>query len=195
MSHPIQCQCGSLTGEVSNTNAAVRAVCYCKDCRAYAIHLGKEEEVLDALGGTDVVATQARDVALTGGVENLACLSLSSRGTLRWYAKCCNTPIANTSRDWRLPYVGLVHTCLTKPLERSFPVVQMHVNTRSAKGTPPPSMWWRKLTALLGFMPKLLFARLTGSYRRTPFFTPGGAPRVEVKVLSREQRDAAKRSA
>jgi hypothetical protein len=194
MSHPIQCQCGALTGEVGKPHAAIHAVCYCKDCRAYAIHLGKGDSVLDALGGTDVVATQARYVTITRGIENLACMSLSSKGALRWYAKCCNTPIANTSRDWRMPFVGLVHTGLKKPLERSFPAVQMHLNTGSAKGTPP-AMGWSKVTAMLGFMPKLLLARFTGSYRRTPFFTASGAPRVEVEVLSREQREAAKSAA
>lgn len=190
MNHQIQCRCGALSGEVSNTHSAARAVCYCKDCRAYAVHLGQQQSVLDAMGGTEVVATQARYVAFTGGIENLACLSLSKNGLLRWYAKCCNTPIANTPRDWRLPYVGLVHSCLRKPLESSFHPVQMHVNTRSANGSPP-SMPWRQASTLLRFVPKIILGRLTGTYRQTPFFSPAGKPIAEVKVLSRAEREKA----
>ena len=133
-------------------------------------------------------------VALTSGIQNLACMSLSGKGVLRWYAKCCDTPIANTPRDWRLPYVGLIHSCLKKPLESSFPRVQMYVNTKSAKGKPP-SMRWSQITTLLGFMPKLLFARVAGTYEHTPFFSSSGAPIVEVKVLSRAEREKAESAA
>lgn len=194
MNHRIQCRCGALSGEVTHPHAAMRAVCYCRDCRAYALHLGQAAAVLDAAGGTDVVATQARYVALTGGVEHLACLSLKENGLLRWYARCCNTPLANTPRDWRLPYVGLVHACLAKPLESTFPPAQLRVNTKSAKGPVPPTPWHQWLT-LLAFMPQFAVARLTGAYRQTPFFSATGAPRVDVRVLSPAERQAARRAA
>lgn len=194
MNHRIQCRCGAVFGEVTHTQAAMRAVCYCSDCRAYAIHLGQAQAVLDAAGGTDVVATQARYVSLTGGLEHLACLSLTDNGALRWYARCCNTPLANTPRDWRLPYAGVVHTCLVKPLETTFPSVQMRVNTKRATGAVPasPRHPWR---SLLRFMPQFVVARVTGSYRQTPFFSASGAPRVDVQVLSAAEREAAKRAA
>lgn len=194
MRHRIQCQCGSLTGEVSNTHATMHAVCYCIDCRTYAFHLGKAESVLNTLGGTEIIATQAKYVSLHNGIQNLACLSLSPNGLLRWYAKCCGTPIANTPRDWHLPYVGLVHSCLAKPLESDFPAAQIHVNTKSAKGKLP-SMRLRQITTLLCFFPKIFIARLTGSYRQTPFFSPAGVPFSEVQVLSREEREKAKHTA
>lgn len=194
MNHRIQCQCGALSGEISNTRSAIRAVCYCKDCRAYAFHLGRPHAILDEIGGTDVVATQSRHVALTGGIEHLACLSLSDKGLLRWYAKCCNTPIANTPRNWRIPYVGLVHSGLKKPLESSFARVQMHVNTKSAKGRPP-STRRSQTTTLLGFLPAMLFARVAGTYQHTPFCSPSGVPIVEVHVLTGIEREKAQSAA
>ena len=190
MSHSIRCRCGAITGELSGDAPVIRAVCYCKDCRAYAIHLGGEDTVLDAMGGTDIVATVARHVSFSRGAEHLACLSLGPRGILRWYAGCCRTPLVNTPRDWRLPYAGFVHIALAKPLEASFPPVQMHVNTKSAKGRPP-SMLWSETVALLGFFPRLIAARFTGSYRATPFFVQDGEPRVPVQVLSAAERDQA----
>jgi hypothetical protein len=66
----------------------------------------------------------------------------------------------------------------------------MHLETSSAKGTPP-RMRWSLLKALLGFMPRIAAARFTGSYRRTPFFTATGAPVVAVRVLSAAEREKA----
>ena len=84
MNQSIRCQCGALTGELRQKGPALRAVCYCRYCQAYAYHLGMPQSVLDALGGTEVVATQARYVSLDKGAEHLACLSLSPNGLLRW---------------------------------------------------------------------------------------------------------------
>ena len=192
MTHRIRCRCGKVSGAVAEPNTAIRAVCHCIDCRAYAVHLGSERTVLDAEGGTDIVATQAGHVTFDSG--DLACVSLSPKGLLRWYAACCNTPIANTPRDWRIAYVGLVHTALVKPLESSFPRVQMHVNS-SHLASRPPSRGWRGTVALIGLMRRLVGSRLTGRYRTTPFFTSEGKPVVDVSVLSREERDEATRAA
>lgn len=193
MNHRFQCQCGQLAGEVADTRSAIHAICYCRDCQAYAHHLGQADAALDALAGTEVVGTHARNVSFSSGIDQLACLSLSEGGLLRWYARCCNTPLANTGRDWRMPYVGLVHLCLRAggaPLAPAFVPVQMHLETASAKGTPPRT-GWSQLRALLGFMPRIAAARFTGSYRRTPFFTAAGAPVVAVRVLSAAERERA----
>jgi hypothetical protein len=193
MEHRFQCQCAQVTGVVAGTRMAIRAICYCRDCQAYAHHLGRADAVLDALAGTEVVGTHARHVAFTGGTDQLACLSLAEGGLLRWYARCCNTPLANTGRDWRMPYVGLVHLCLRQDgaaLGPDFVPVQMHLETASAKGVPP-RMGWSKLRALLGFIPRLAVARWTGSYRRTPFFDGAGTPVAAVRVLSPAERERA----
>jgi hypothetical protein len=69
-----------------------------------------------------------------------------------WYARCCNTPIGNTLVDYRISFIGLVHTCLQSP-------------------------------------EKLARARITGAYKRTPFFSPdSGAPIVTPKILSADER-------
>lgn len=184
--HPLQCRCGMLKGEVAQPRRAVRAVCYCRDCQAFARELGEPGAVLDAFGGTDVVATQARYVRFTSDTRTLACLSLYPRGLLRWYASCCRTPIGNTPRDWRLPYVGLVHTCLgtVTPVEHSWPRVQLRVNTRSAAG-PTPAMPLTQFLPMAVFIPRLLAARLSGAYRQTPFFDDRGKPRAVVNLAAR----------
>ncbi|EJL78500.1 hypothetical protein PMI15_04349 [Polaromonas sp. CF318] len=191
MTHPLRCQCGTLQGHVSHTESVCRGVCYCKDCQAYAHFLGKADEILDEMGGSDVVATLPQYVSFTQGVEKLTCMSLSDKGMLRWYASCCNTPIGNTSRDFKVSHVGLLHNCLQDPstsLDSAFGPVRMRVGMKSAKGTPK-AMAFSTTMAILQFMGRLVRARLDGSYRKTPFFDPEtGAPRVSPKVLTPDER-------
>lgn len=186
MSHPLRCRCGALTGLVGQPRKASRGVCYCKDCQAFARYLGDPDRVLDSMGGTDVVATLAKYVSFTSGTDRLACLSLTDRGLLRWYANCCGTPIGNTLRNFRVPYVSLVHTCLGTPagIEASFGPVRMRVNTKSATGHPK-SMPLSQAGALLRFLPTVLLGRLDGSYKTTPFFTVDGT-RLDLLKRLRE---------
>jgi hypothetical protein len=197
MTHRLQCACGKLRGEVAQPQRGVRAVCYCRDCQTYAHLLHHPDRVLDAAGGTDVVATAASNVRFTEGAANLACVSLYPRGLLRWYAACCGTPIGNTPRDWKLPYVGLVHSCLhaPDPLERSFPQVHVRVNTRSARGLVPDDTGVAGKLRFVGTVLRLGAARLTGGYRTTPFFNASGEPVVQARVASREELESARRSA
>lgn len=193
MNHRLQCQCGALRGLLSQPERAVRGVCYCKDCRASAHHLGVASRTHDALGGADFVATQAKYLKFSEGTRHLACQSLSPNGLLRWYAKCCNTTIGNTVRNWKFPYVGLIRSCLdSEPgsYERSFGDVKMRVNIGSAKA-PPPGMGLKTLTALTGFVPSVIAGRVSGAYKTTPFFTPAGEPVAVVRVLSKAERERA----
>ncbi|MFS2036743.1 DUF6151 family protein [Polaromonas sp. CT11-55] len=191
MNHPLHCQCGTLQGQVSHTESVCRGVCYCKDCQAYAHFLGKADEILDEMGGSDVVATLPQHVSFTQGVEKLTCMSLSDKGMLRWYASCCNTPIGNTSRDFKVSHVGLLHNCLedsSTSLDSAFGPVRMRVGMKSAKGAPK-AMALSTTVAILQFMARLIRARLDGSYKRTPFFDPEtGKPRVSPKVLTPDER-------
>ena len=192
MNHPLRCRCGTLKGNVSHTNKANRGVCYCRDCQAFAHFLGKSGDILDEMVGTDVVATLPKYVTFTQGLEVLACMSLTKNGLLRWYASCCNTPIGNTPRDFKVSYVGLVHTCLEDPsrtLESSFGPVRMRVNTKNARGRPK-SMPISTIAAVVPFLGSLIRTRLDGSYKRTPFFAPDrGIPVSPPKVLTGSERE------
>lgn len=190
MDHPLRCRCGTLRGYVSRSGKTSRAVCYCKDCQAYAQVLGRSD-ILDERGGTDVVATLPRYVTLTQGMEALACLSLTPNGLLRWYTSCCDTPVANTPRNFKVSYVGLVHTCLEDPsvtLDSSFGSARMRVNTQSARGKTN-STPIRTLACVLRLLTSLIGARVDGSYKVTPFFIPDrGMPIMPPRVLTADER-------
>lgn len=111
MNLELGCQCGRVRGTVDVRRAYARASCYCRDCQAYARHLG-HVEVMNAEGGTDIVAMNPCAVRFIGGEEEIAGLCLREDGLLRWYTACCRTPIGNTPRDGRVAYVGIVTACL-----------------------------------------------------------------------------------
>ena len=192
MNHPLQCQCGTLKGYVSPPKMANRGVCYCKDCQAFARFLERPgDAVLNELGGTEIVATLPKHVHFTQGLEALVCMSLSDHGLLRWYTSCCNTPIGNTPRDFKISYVGLIHSCLAKrspSLEDSFGPVRMVLQTKSAKGQVKPTPISNFLT-MLRIMKSVIATRLSGNYKRNPFFVEdSGAPIKQPRVLTKAER-------
>jgi hypothetical protein len=191
----LRCRCGKLQGEVDAARIAARAICYCKDCQAFARHLGAEDAVLDAAGGTEVEAAMPAAVRFTGGLEHLACMSLSPKGIYRWYASCCNTPVGNTPRNGAIPYAGLVRACLDAPpetLDRQLGRARMTANRGSAYG-PTSATPVATLLGVARIGGALVMARLSGSYRDNPFFDAFGAPVRTPRVLSREERAAVTR--
>jgi len=190
MEHSLQCRCGTIRGFVHDPQRANRAVCYCYDCQAFAHFLGKSEEILDDRGGSEVIQVLPSNVTLTEGVEALACVRLTAKGLLRWYAGCCNTPIGNTLDNFKISFIGLVHTCLEssgRPLQESFGPVRAWVNTKGAKATPKPKVVGMG-TTILWFLANVARARIDGSYRRTPFFfVDNGTPIVAPRVLSPDE--------
>ena len=192
--HPIRCRCGAFQAELQHPERGTRAVCYCKDCQSFAHFLGLPAGMLDDQGGTDIVAVRPRFVRFTLGVEHLACMSLSERGTLRWYTSCCGTPIGNTPRDVKTSHVGLIHSCLDPQgsgLDRSFGPVAMRVSVKSAKGPVERNSPIRFGSAVLHYLGSLTWSRISGQYRVNPFFkSPQGTPRADPKVLSPAERAA-----
>ena len=191
MSYPIRCSCGAVRGTFDNdAGPANRLICYCKDCQSFAHFLKRPTEILDQYGGSEIVQTLPRNITFTAGVENLACMRLTEKGLLRWYARCCNTPIGNTLDNPQMSFVGLVHSCLDQDgqsLEAAFGPVRAVAFTESAKGGN------LKQKGLVGVVARtaamLLRARLNGSYRTTPFFKPGTkTPVVQPQVLSGQER-------
>lgn len=191
MTIPLRCRCGKLRGQVDARRIAARAVCYCKDCQAFGHFLGGS--TLDAAGGTEVAAALPAAVRFEAGLEHLACMSLGPRGLYRWYASCCRTPVANTPRDPRTAYVGLVRACLDvspEELDRALGPLRCRANTASATRPVQSTLAATvPVVARVGIM--LVKARLDGGYRDNPFFDPhSGQPVKPVQVLSLEERKA-----
>jgi hypothetical protein len=193
---PLRCRCGRVRGvarEVS-PSAGFRFVCYCTDCQTFARILGRPD-VLDPAGGTDIFQMAPARVKVAAGADALACLRLSNRGVLRWYAECCRTPIANTAEGPRFPLVAVIHSFMDhegRPRDEVLGPRLCRIFEGSAAGPlppnppPPPSLgpFVRR-----GAMVLRWWAR--GLARPTPFFDPrSGAPLSEPRVVTPNERAA-----
>jgi hypothetical protein len=141
---PLRCRCGWVRGVASHVSPSTgfRFICYCGDCRAFASMLGRPD-VLDPAGGTDIFQMPPGRVKLTAGMDAVRCVSLSNK-VLRWYAECCQTPIANSAATPRFPIIGLIHSFIDHKGGNRFldevlgpPLCQIY--ERSAIGTLPPN--------------------------------------------------------
>jgi hypothetical protein len=185
MLHPLACRCGALRGTVDTAAPHERIICYCADCQAYAHFLGRPGDDLDARGGTNAVLTVPSAITIARGAEQLACVRMTGRGPVRWYAACCNTPLANTGLSHRAAFASLLAPSLGGAglaLDAAFGPARRYGFVKNAKGhpKPPQTPFAGVLLRVVARSPK---ARLDGSYRRTPFFDvatdkPLAAPRI-----------------
>lgn len=154
-----------------------RAVCYCRSCQAFAERLGHTEDILDEQGGSDILQVRPDLMQFTAGVEQLACLQITPKGPLRWYATCCNTPIGNTPRSPKLSFVGLLHSCLGghKALDAEVGGPHMYVFTQTALCETKPEKLMPP-ERIGSFIWQLVSARLSGRYLVNPFFDDQGQP-------------------
>ncbi|MBU0747598.1 MAG: hypothetical protein KKB08_18085 [Gammaproteobacteria bacterium] len=195
--HKIQCRCGQIRGLLKATRPSNRCVCYCSDCQAFARHL-QAPDVLDHSGGTDIVQVPSSNLTFTQGAEKLACIRLTDKGMLRWYSTCCQTPIGNTPANWKVSFVGLIHTCLSgenQSLDTAFGQVFMRVGVENAIGPNKP-VASGLLCGMAKFLEIFVKGRLGGAYRKGPFFDPQtGAPVAKPNILSAGELTAAKSAA
>lgn len=194
--HTLQCQCGHVRGLLTPTTPANRCVCYCDDCQAFARHL-QAHNTLDKQGGTEVIQVPPANLQFTDGTDKLACLRLTDVGMLRWYAACCNTPIGNTPASQGMSFVGLIHTCLgdATAREASFGPVTMVVGVKTARGEAKPEQKGL-FSGIAKTMAMIIKARLSGAYRRNPFFQQGtGVAVATPTVVSAGELSAAKAAA
>src|SRR5690606_35648664 len=179
----VRCRCGTVQGEADPARSYARVTCYCRDCRAYAQWLGAAG-LLDAAGGTDIVATAPSRLRFRTGEAEIACATISGR-IHRWYAACCRTPLGNTPRDHRVHYVGLCTACLapTEAVDAAFgPADRCVVNADSATSPVRPTRL-AFIGAGLGVMTGIFGARLRGQ-RSSPFYdeTTGAPIRAPERI-------------
>lgn len=179
---PLRCRCGQLTGTLHDASVrdAIRFVCYCTDCRAFAHYLGRED-VLDAAGGTDIVHVPASRVRLARGLAALRCVQRSPR-VYRWYAACCRTPIANTAGP-QFPVIALLHVILDpaatgRSLDELFGRPVCRIFGRSATGAVPDTLPPASLRVFVRRGLRLIRWRIAGLHRPSPFFDEHDRPRA-----------------
>lgn len=191
----IQCDCGKFKAELTHfpKNSPGRLACYCDDCQTYLHHLGRAD-LLDSVGGTEVVPVYPAEIKITQGREQLKCLKLSPDGLIRWYTACCNSPIANTRP--KMPWVGLLARNYNvkdkRFLDKTFGPVRSGIKGKFARGGKPPAgisddIGFKDFVAVVPF---LLKGKLLGRTKNSPFFDADGVtPIATPTVLTLEERN------
>ena len=197
---PLRCTCGELRGLARDVGPSrgVRLTCYCRDCQTYAWFLGRADELLDPHGGTEVFQLAPARVDLTHGHDRLACVRLSPNGLMRWYAGCCNTPVANTLDRPGVPFVGLVSSFWDPAVDQD--ARDARLGPRRARvngpGHPGPDGTMVAIDRLpmgtiMHSLRMLAGAWIRREHRPSPFFEPDtGVPRVTPHVLTKAERTA-----
>lgn len=194
---PIRCECGKLRGVLRGVDESRgnRLVCYCDDCQSFAHFLCRGDQVLDSHGGTDLFQTAPSRIELTEGASQLACMNLKEGGLMRWYASCCDTPIANTMRTHQVPFAGIIDMCIDHAADgRSRDDTLGPIRGRSltefakgdlkeagATGGRSGAMLWRIAKLILKW-------RLRGEHQPSPFYQANGEPVSVPRVLTEAER-------
>ena len=180
----LTCRCGQMQWQVAPTAPGTHVVCYCADCQTAAQALGAAD-MLDEAGGTAIFQTLPADVTITQGAGHLALMQLGPKGLYRWHAGCCGTPIANTLSGPKFSFCGMV----LPPDATGFGNPTAHVQTEAAR-TPVNGHGFAATG--LAIARRALAARLSGRWRHTPFFDSAGQPVAPPRILSLEDRTAAR---
>ena len=191
-----ECRCGKVAVRVAvpGRGAGTRCTCYCKDCQTAGHLFGAGREILQADGGTDIWQTTPDRLTIVRGAEHLTILRLGPKGLYRWHAGCCDTPMFNTLEKLGLPFVGLVlRPAEAEAAQAAFGKTYAIVNSASApRASAAPRRDVRFGAAARQLMLRMLTALTSGRARATPLRGPDGGAIAPVRVISAEERAAAR---
>ncbi len=182
----IHCDCHNVQIQLENfpKSCAGRIVCYCDDCQKYLRKIDREE-LLDSYGGSEIIPIHPGCFNITQGQENLICYSLSPRGLRRWTAKCCNTPIVNTTSS--LPWMGLSNAVFENSRlnrEKELGEIKVRVMGKFMHGKPPFKVSQKvKFLDLFKLSSYLIKGLLFKDLRRNPLFQEDGSTTIFPVVL------------
>ena len=180
------CSCGALSAKLLDVGPqhGFHASCDCDACHATNNYHGVYGLKGQAI---DLYQTSPSNLKILSGVENLSVLRLhESVRLLRWYAKCCGTPICNTMVSPKLPVVGIITSNIDTP-EALGPVRAQGFVRKGGRTTH------KNLLGLLSRMiGRMARERISGRWRDTPFFdTSTMEPVVTPHTLTVQERTAA----
>ncbi|NVO55727.1 hypothetical protein HW561_07990 [Rhodobacteraceae bacterium B1Z28] len=179
------CTCGSLKGRITAKGAksGTHVACFCQDCRAAQLYFGQPDP---APGPVEILQITPEEIEIETGLEHLAVMRLSPRGMLRWYANCCNAPLATTSRTPKFPFAGFILQRITNPQGLG------PITTRGFVPQPNGKQKHERLGhAIFGMLNRVARSRLSGSWKNTPFFNhKTSEPVVTPTVISKSERAA-----
>ena len=193
---PLTCTCGAVRGTLDRAEAGQvnRVVCYCDDCQTFAAAI-QRPDVLDAHGGTDIVQVYPCNMKITHGREHIGLTRLSPKGLLRFHTTCCGTPLGNTMEGARAPFLGLSRRLFPQSdveLDAAIGPPVGGIQAKFAVGRPAGASDALSfgVAARSGWF--LARGAALGRHAPSPVRDAAGAPVAKARVLTREERDAAR---
>ncbi|MBQ1498542.1 MAG: hypothetical protein IIZ38_09525 [Sphingomonas sp.] len=129
--------------------------------------------MLDQNAGTALYQSRCAKMRIVTGRDQLSCLHLTNKPTLRWYARCCDTPMFNTYRNGRIPYITtLVANCDSDQRERILGSPIGHLFTNEATGDVRHLIPLSMAKLMRRFFRRMIVDIFAGDRRRSELFDP-----------------------
>ncbi len=179
---PFACACGKVTGTLDRSalKTGTRLTCGCASCRASVKHLTGQ-----TVGEVDVYLTSAHLIRYQTGFAHLAALNLSPKGSNRIYATCCNSAISVVPQTPRIGFASLYLNRLETP--DLLGPVKAQVYRTEADGKRHIGMG----KMLHGAARRALADRVSGNWRKSPYFKGAGALAVPKVLIDKQAKAAA----
>ena len=177
------CRCGALQGtlQLERPSQGNHVRCFCQSCRAAAIRCGEGDPGAE---GVALFQTTPDRISFQQGQDNLAVFSFGPRNILRWHADCCGAALFTTLRSPKFALASLITARLADP--QSIGPVRSRAFVPTANGK---SRHDGKTALIGGVLLRALTARLSGRWRKTPFFDPQTLePAAPVTLVSSTER-------
>ncbi|HPF47658.1 MAG: hypothetical protein KDF58_12080 [Alphaproteobacteria bacterium] len=187
----LKCSCGKVQGCAFDVKPddGIRVVCHCDNCQAFAKYLGRENEILDEYGGTDIFQMSPYQILIEKGKNQIRSVRLTKKGPYRWYTDCCKTPIGNSLHS-EVPFVGVIHNFMDDEDKRdkNLGPVRFYVQGKYALKKLPDEKYNEgyPLASYFKIMFKILVWRFSSKKFPSPFFDEEGNPISKPKKLYSE---------
>ncbi|SMY09486.1 DUF6151 family protein [Flavimaricola marinus] len=182
-----RCTCGTVTGHLIGAESGAsgsRLACYCNSCRSAELALGQPDPKPEPM---PLFQTTPDRVVFDTGADRLAVMRLGPKSnTYRWYATCCDAPLAITGPSPKFPFVSFNLRRVADPDALG--------KVSSKVFVPQPGGGTKHTNVarfVYGIASRSIAARLSGRWKQTPFFDVAtGTPNGPVRVLSSDERAA-----
>ena len=176
------CACGQLNGTLSGAepSGGNHCRCLCDSCRAGAVYCNTPAL---AEGGLALFLTTPDRIRITSGQDQLGPFAFGPKNIIRWQAKCCGVQLFSTPANPKTPMTSISTARLSDPN------VIGPVRSRAFVPQPNGKTKHENIPAFVGTVARVLLARFTGRWKKTPFFdTVTLEPSAPVTLISKEDK-------
>ena len=191
---PFSCRCGAVTGviEKAGPREGDFVVCHCTDCQTFANRFDAGDRVMNEQdAGTPLYQSRCARMRIESGLDELRCIHLTEGPTLRWYAGCCDTPLFNSYKNGKIPYVTtLVGNCDEGLRTRLLgePIGHLFVDDDPACTGPVRRLSMN--TLMRRFFVRMVRDIVSGDRRRSALFDPETLEPIAAPAHARKEEIA-----